>query len=207
MKRVSLALAASVLLALGSGCSQGMVILAALAIGPAPIEAKCSLKGKRVALLITPTMDIQWSHAEHMDRLAVELWRELRDNVPGVEMVPLADIQDLREDRTDFDALTREQVGKKLSSDVVVEVEVSEYTLNKSGADLVLRGNAVLVIRVADVRARGKLLWDGLVDHTYPTGRPEVLGDTDRTSFGRRFLHDLAVHVGRNFYEYSPEDV
>jgi hypothetical protein len=203
MRRMVIGLLGLASVLAGTGCGAMKVFLAmAQPFGAPMIEAKCPLAGKRVVLLCASTRDIQWSHSEHMDRLATEVWREMQAKVPGIDLVPLPDVRDLRDTQTDFDMMTREQIGKYFKSDVVVELEVNEYTLAKSGVELVLRGHAAITARAADVHRGGRLIWQGSIDYTYPKTQPRILGDTDRPTFAREFLRKLAVRVTRSFYTF-----
>lgn len=193
---------AVVLVAAAAGCGSLTTLTAILWPVEPTVAAKFPLAGKRVVLLCTPTPEILWAFPDEMPLLAESLARELRARVKRLDLVDLAQVRSLADSRPDFDSMTRAEIGRHFKADLVVELELSEFTLGKSDSDLVLRGQAVGTLRAADVHQDGKVLWQDLVDYTYPKTRPLVLGEVDRRTFLAAFRQRLAQHLARRFYDY-----
>jgi hypothetical protein len=207
MKRSLIVALAVLAVTAATGCATIVGLYAVLQpFGPPMVEARFPLAGKRVVLLVSPTQQLLWSHPDDMTRLAAELWREMDQNVEEIRLVELALVRDLQDRREDFDSMTRADVGKHFKADYVLEIEVTEYTLMKSDVDMILRGHIFGAIRVADVADRGKVAFTDLLDHTYPKGQPELLGETELATFTRRFLKRVGKQIAWRFHDHPVRD-
>ena len=138
-------------------------------------------------------------HAQRQE-LAVEVGRLLSQRVRKITIVDPREVAEWT-DENDWDDFT--EVGKALKADMVVGIDVEEFSLYQS--QTLYQGKARLAITVYDVADGGKTAYSKTIPRIiYPPNRG-VDTSMPEDDFRRRFVAHLADMVGRHFYSHDAQ--
>lgn len=183
-------------------CSSGCAVLYQLAYGEGhKIEAKYQgLKGQRVAVVCimnpstfgdgaTPTVI-----AERVERI-------LRSNVDDIEVVRQDEVADWM-DTNDWDETDYAEIGRGVSADMVVAIDIDGFSTHESKT--LLKGRAEVTTTVYDIAQSNKEVFRTR-DHsfTFPTSHAVPAIANDPRDFERTFIEMLSEHIAKNFYDYD----
>jgi len=148
-----LGLLAAVLLTAGSGCST--LLTAAYVLMPEDTPAEfAGLKGKHVAVVCKPIIELEFADAGSGRQLASVVGSLLQQNVRKARVIDQQEVARWIDEHAWVDYPT---VGKALDADMVVGIDLEEFRLHE-GTTL-YRGRATIHVRVFDVAA-GKVVFE-----------------------------------------------
>ncbi len=165
------------------------------------IEAKYpGLKGQHVAVvcMMDPS---DWGDLSVSTMLAERVEQILRSEVDDISMVrqdQVADWMDTNSwDETDFI-----EIGRGVSADMVVGIDIERYSTHESTT--MLKGRADVVVTVYDIAAGGKEVFRTREHNfAFPKEHAVLVLDKDPRDFERVFIERLAMELAKNFYDYD----
>jgi len=192
-----LGLLAAVLLAAGSGCST--LLTAAYVLMPEDTPAEfAGLKGKHVAVVCKPIIELEFADAGSGRQLASVVGSLLQQNVRKARVIDQQEVARWIDEHAWVDYPT---VGKALDADMVVGIDLEEFRLHE-GTTL-YRGRATIHVRVFDVAA-GKVVFEKRFDDfQFPSDGAVPSSDRSEPQFRGMFLQILGGRIARSFHAYD----
>ena len=199
-RAIALAVLAA-LVAVSSGCSTLLTAAYILMPEDTPAEFK-GLKGKHVAVVCKPIVELEFSDAGSARELASIVGAHLARNVRKSRVIDQQEVARWIDENAWIDHAT---VGKALDADMVVGIDLEEFRLHEGST--LYRGRATAHVRVFEVATK-KVLFDKRVDDfAFPAN--SAIPATDRTEgeFRGMFLQMLSQKIARCFHAYESRDV
>lgn len=196
-----LALAVAALItaaAMQSGCVSALATVAWMVKGNDEAAEFEGLKHKRVAVICRPLVELQYSAGSRAaGDLAVEVGQLLSQRVRKISVVDSREVAEWA-DEHEWDDYG--EVGKALKADMVVGIEIEEFSLFQS--QTLYQGKARMNLTVYNV-AEGKVAKQWSVPQVvFPPNRG-VDTSMPEEDFRRRFVAHLADILGRYFYSHD----
>jgi hypothetical protein len=183
------------------GCST--LLTAAYLLQPADVPAEfAGLKGKHVAVVCRPIVELEFSDAGSARELATLVGAQLDRNVRRVHVIGQQEVARWIDENSWVDYAT---VGKSLDADCVVGIDLERFHLHEGST--LYRGRASATVRVYDVE-KGEVAFERRFDDlTFPTDSAIPAADRSETQFRSMFLQILAQKIARCFHAYESRDV
>lgn len=193
----ALALAVSPL-ALASGCNVLATAMYVVSGQNTPAEFE-GLKGKRVAVVCRPVTSLHFRDSSVSRDLAKQVGMLLERNVSKVELVDQREVFEWADENT-WDEYT--EIGKALNADMVVGIDLEEFTLFQG--QTLYQGKANMRLLVYDMhQGRDPVLEKNLPQAIYPPNAPIPASDNQEAHFRRKFVAYLARQIAHHFYEHD----
>jgi hypothetical protein len=166
-------------------------------------SARCNdLVGKRVAIVCRPVEQLQYSDSSAAPDLASAVGERLTKNVKGCKVISSSDVAEWA-DGHNWDEYV--QVGKALKADMVVGIDLEQFSLNE-GATL-YKGRSKVHIWVYDVKNGSKRVFERNMPPTiYPPNAAVANTERPESEFRRQYIAVLAERIARHFYSYDARD-
>ena len=189
------------LLPLLSGCSTLLTV--AYLVRPADVPAEfAALKGKHVAVVCRPIVELEFSDASSARELATLVDTQLKQNVRKVNVIGQQEVARWLDENSWVDYPT---LGKALDADFVVGIDLEEFRLHEGST--LYRGRATAAVRVFDVR-KGEIAFEKRIDDIqFPTNGAIPVTDRSEAQFRAMFLDMVAKRVSRCFHAYESREV
>lgn len=192
-------LAAAVLPA-ASGCST--LLTAAYLIAPQDVPAEYKgLKGKHVAVICKPIVELEFSDAGSARELAGTVGALLEKNVRKVRVIGQDEIARWIDENTWIDYPT---VGKALDADMVVGIDLESFRMHEGST--LYRGRATINVRVYDVAEKKVVFSKRFDDFQFPSDGAMPVTDRSEAQFRAMFLQILSQRIARAFYAYDSRE-
>lgn len=164
------------------------------------VDAECmELEDHRVVVFCRPPLSSEYSHAGASRNLAKQVSQNLRENVPGVDVVDQREVDSWLDenDTDDYEAL-----GAAVNADRVVRIELDSFDL--FNGKTLYQGNADVTVYVYDMNNKGRLLWEEEMGEVlFPsTGIP--VQEKPVRAFQKQYVGILAGAISRYFYKHDP---
>ena len=190
-----------VALPLLSGCST--LITAAYLLHPADVQAEyAGLKGRQVAVVCRPIIELEFSDAGSARELATLVGGQIQQQVRKAKVVGQHEVARWIDEHAWVDYPT---LGKALDADFVVGVDLEGFRLHE-GATL-YRGRATAHVRVFDVDKKEVVFERRIDDFAFPADSAIPTTDRSEAQFRALFIRQLALKVSRMFHAYESRDV
>jgi hypothetical protein len=199
--RSALGIGVAFLLPLLSGCST--LITAAYLLQPADVPAEyAGLKGKHVAVVCKPIVELEFSDAGSARELASLVGGQLQQSVRRIKVIGQQEVARWIDENAWVDYPT---LGKSLDADYVVGIDLEGFRMHE-GATL-YRGRATAHVRVFDVAKKSVVFEKRIDDFTFPAD--SAIPTTDRTEaqFRAMFLQMISQKISRFFHAYESREV
>ncbi|MFM9058422.1 MAG: hypothetical protein ACKOSQ_04790 [Planctomycetaceae bacterium] len=199
---LSLALLAALLAApLLGGCST--LLTAAYLLQPADVPAEfAGLKGKHVAVVCRPIVELEFSDAGSARELAVLVAGQVERNVRRVRVIGQQEVARWLDENAWIDYAT---LGKSLDADYVVGIDLERFRLHEGST--LYRGRASATVRVYDI-AKGTVAFERRFDDfAFPADSAIPSADRSESQFRAMFLQMLSQKISRCFHAYESRDV
>lgn len=197
---VLLALAGLVVTAAAGGCSTlgGLAYL----VNPDDVPAESTvLKGKHVAVVCRPVVELEYSDAGSSRELARLVGESLADNVRRCRVIGNAEVARWLDENDWVDYPT---LGKAVDGNVVVGIDLEEFRLHEGST--LLKGRARFRIRAFDID-EGKVVFDKRVDDfAYPAAGAIPASDCSESQFRETFLRLLSRRIARCFHAHDSRE-
>lgn len=183
-------------------CSSGCALVYQLAFGDGhKIEARYQgLKGQRVAVVCVMNPS-NYGDGATSTMIAERVERILRGNVEDIEVVRQDEVADWM-DSNDWDETDYIEIGRGVSADMVVAIDIGHFSTHESKT--LLQGRADVTTTVYDIKAGNKEVFRTR-DHsfTFPSSHAIPVLANDPRDFERTFIEELSQHIAKNFYDYD----
>jgi hypothetical protein len=201
---------------ISSGCVSGLATMMYLIKGTNVEPEYKYLKGKRVAVVVRPVVDLQYRNPNVPQDLARQIGACLQKNVPKIKVI------DQQKVSTWCDQNNPEEInelGKALKADMVVSIELGGFSLLQG--QTIYQGRAISSIQVYDCRDEEKKAKDkdmpkrdkdasdnivfekSLPETKYPPNTGVPTSDKQEAEFRQEFIKVLADQIARHFYEHD----
>ncbi len=197
LRLVLVSLATAAVLAT-AGCTSALFTMAYLFKGTdAPAECD-KLKDKRVVVVCRPVVALQYRNARVEHDLAEQVSALLRKNVPKIKVIDHRKAAEWMDENT-WDEYT--QVGKALQADMVVGIDLEQFTLLQG--QTLYQGRATVHLKVYDCKTGQSVFEKRPPQSVYPPNRVVQTSEKPESDFRREFVRVLADQIARNFYEHD----
>jgi hypothetical protein len=189
---------ATALVAIATGCNLMATAMYVIAGQNTPAAFK-GLKGKRVAVVCRPVSSLHFRDSSVARELAKQVSILLEENVAKIELVDEREVFEWADENT-WDEYP--EIGKALSADMVVGIDLEEFSLYQG--QTLYQGKANVRLLVYDL-AQGKqpVFERNLPQAVYPPNAPIPASDNQEPHFRRKFVAYLARQVGHHFYDHD----
>jgi uncharacterized protein YbjQ (UPF0145 family) len=158
------------------------------------------LKGKKVAVVCRPVVNLQYRDTNVARDLAQQLSSLLQARVSKIQVIEQRKVTKWADENTWEEY---PEVGKALKADMVVGVDLESFSLYQG--QTVYQGKASATIRVYDCRHGNKLVFEKpLPPSCYPPNSVVPASDRPENAFRHQYLGVLADQIGRYFYPHDP---
>lgn len=192
-----IALSISVVAVAAAGCTTlgGIAYL----INPEDVPAESTaLKGKHVAVVCRPIVELEYADAGSSRELARLVGQSLQDNVRRCRVIREQEVARWLDENDWVDYPT---IGKAVDGDIVVGIDLEEFRLHEGST--LLKGRAKIRIRAFDVAA-GTVVFDKRIeDFAYPSSGAIPSSDCSESQFRANFLRLLSQRIARCFHAYD----
>jgi hypothetical protein len=199
-----------------SGCVSGLATMMYLIKGTNVDPEYKHLKGKTVAVVVRPVVDLQYRNPNVPRELAQQIGNYLQANVSKIKVIDQQKVAAWCDENNPEEVM---QLGKDLKADMVVSVELAGFSLFQG--QTIYQGKAVSSIQVFDCRDEAKKAKDKestkgaqergnniVFEKTLPqTVEPPNSGiptsDMQEYEFRQKFIRVLADQIARHFYPHD----
>ncbi|NBX30591.1 hypothetical protein EBR04_09170, partial [bacterium] len=183
------------------GCST--LLTAAYLLQPADVPAEfAGLKGKHVAVVCRPIVELEFADAGAARELAGLVEGQIDRNVRRVHVIGQQEVARWIDENSWIDYPT---LGKSLDADYVVGIDLERFRLHEGST--LFRGRASATLRVYDV-AEGKVAFERRFDDfAFPADSAVPAADLSESQFRATFLQMLSQQISRCFHAYESRDV
>jgi len=195
-----LCLAVLAMLPLAGGCSTLLTV--AYLVQPADMPAEFpGLKGKHVAVVCRPIVELEFSDAGSARELAGLIDAQLEKNVRKAKIIGQQEVARWLDEHSWVDYQT---VGKSLDADYVVGIDLERFRLHEGST--LYRGRATATVRVYDI-AKGEMAFEKRIDDfAFPANSAIPATDRSETEFRGMFLQMLSQRISRIFHAYESRE-
>jgi hypothetical protein len=161
------------------------------------------LSGKRVAVVcVANASSFGPNSFSTMVERAVAII--LHQNVKKIALVHHDEVAEWI-DRNDWDQIDYRQIGRGVSADLVLAIDLDGIRLHE-GMTL-YKGRADVAVTVYDMSQNGQVVFRKTVpDFTFPRNGARHSTEMSETRFRQLFITVLSQHIAKYFYEYRLED-
>jgi len=190
-------------------CSCQALLYPIIATAPDPTKKVAAefgrLAGHRVAIVVWADQGTLFEYPYIRFELAEYLAYHLKQKIRPIGLVSNRDIAAYQQSHYDWDSVAPARIGQQFDADLVLYVEVLEYTTRGGGTDYLLSGRGRVALAVHDVRAEmsQQRAYHGEAQVRYPESGS--LGSTEATTatVHRRTLDVLAQAIAKKFYDHE----
>jgi hypothetical protein len=199
-RRLHSCIAAVLLLPLVSGCSTLLTV--AYLVRPHDVPAEFpGLKGKKVAVVCRPIVELEFSDAGSARELAALVDGQLLQQIRRVKVVGQQEVARWIDEHSWVDYAT---VGTSLDADYVVGIDLEQFRLHEGST--LYRGRATATVQVYDV-ATGERVFEKRIDnYAFPASSAIPTTDRSEIEFRAMFLAMLARQISRSFHAYESRE-
>lgn len=188
--------AAAFALVLG-GCSTLGTI--AYLIQPNDVPAEYNgLRGKHVAVVCRPIVELEFSDAGSARELAGIVGALVAQNVRQVKVIGQREVARWIDENDWVDYAT---LGKSLDANVVIGIDLEEFRMHEGST--LYRGRASAIVRVFDVASKEMVFERRIEGFTYPGDGAVPAADRSESQFRAMFLQILGRRVARLFHSHD----
>jgi hypothetical protein len=200
-RSVSLAALVVCILASAGGCST--LLTAAYILQPADMPAEfAGLKGKHVAVVCRPIVELEFTDAGSARELAGLVGSQLESKVRRARLISQQEVARWIDENSWVDYPT---LGKSLDADVVVGIDLEEFRMHEGST--LYRGRATALVRVFDVGEKKVVFEKRIDDFAFPANSAIPATDRSEAEFRAMFLQMLSQKVARCFHAYESREV
>lgn len=192
---------ALVMLSTMTGCS--MLFTAAYLLQPADVPAEfAELKGKKVAVVCRPIIELEFSDAGSSRELATLVGNQIQKKVRKSKVIGQHEVSRWNDENAWVDYQT---VGAALGADHVVGIDLEEFRLHEGST--LFRGRASAAVRVYDVAEKKLVFQRRIDDFAFPANTAIPTSDSSEQVFRSQFLDVLSLRISRLFHAYESREV
>lgn len=181
------------------GCTNALVgalyLFKGNSVGP---EYK-ALKGKRLAIVCRPIVELQYSTGSVSEELAQTLGVFLEKNLGRIEIIDPQKVAAWT-DEHEWEEFT--EIGEALDAEMVLGIDLQHFSIYQG--QTLYQGKALASLRLFDMREKGKVVFQKTLPQVvYPPNTGVPTSEKDEGEFRRTFVSVLADQIGRYFYAHD----
>jgi hypothetical protein len=198
---VALALIVAAAMLPAAGCRSALATAMFLLKGTDVPPDFAELKGKKVAVVCRPLVNLQYRNANVARDLARQVTLLLQKEVPKIQTIDQRKVTKWTDENTWEEY---NEVGKAMKADMVVGIDLEGFSLFQG--QTLYQGKANATIHVFDCQRGGKEVFEKtLPQSVYPPNAGVPTSDRrDESEFRREFEMVLADQIARHFYAHDP---
>ncbi|MFM8825532.1 MAG: hypothetical protein ACKOFT_00455 [Actinomycetota bacterium] len=198
--RLTCLIGLSLLAPLCSGCST--LLTAAYVLYPEDVPAEFSgLKGKHVAVVCRPIVELEFSDAGSSRELAALVGNGIQQSVRRTKVISQQEVARWIDENAWIDYPT---VGKALDADLVVGIDLEQFRMHEGST--LFRGRASAHIRVFDVAKKAVVYEKRIDDFSFPADTAIPTTDRSEAQFRGMFIQVLSQKIARLFYAHESRE-
>lgn len=193
---------ATVMLSAMSGCSALFTV--AYLLQPADVPAEfAGLKGKKIAVVCRPIIELEFADAGSARELATLIGEQLKKGLGrSTKIIGQHEVSRWNDENAWVDYQT---VGAALGADHVIGVDLEAFRLYEGST--LFRGRANATVRVYDVAEKELVFERRIDDYAFPANTAIPTTDKSEREFRKLFLDMLSTRVSRLFHAYESREV
>ena len=180
-----------------SGCSTLLTAAYILMPEDTPAEFK-GLKGKHVAVICKPIVELEFSDASSARELSTMVGSQLSQNVRKSRIIDQREVARWIDENAWVDYPT---LGRSLDADIVVGIDLEQFRMHEGST--LYRGRATAHVRVYDVAEKTIVFEKRFDDFTFPGDSAVPATDQSEAQFRALFLQVLSRKIARSFHAYD----
>jgi len=190
-------------------CSCQALLYPIIATAPDPTKKVAAefgrLAGHRVAIVVWADQGTLFEYPYIRFELAEYVAYHLKQKIRPVGLVSNREIAAYQQSHYDWDSVAPARIGQQFDADLVLYVEVLEYTTRGGGAEYLLSGRGRVALAVHDVRAEPdrQRVYHGEAQVRYPESGSLGSSEAITAVVHRRTLDLLAQAVAKKFYDHE----
>ncbi len=184
------------------GCMGGLAQLLYVIKGHKIPAEYNGLEGKRVAVVCVSDASA-YGPDTLTDTISKLVGMKLQNDVKNIEIIPAKKIEDWA-DQNMWDEADFKEIGQGLSADVVVGIEIGDYSI-KEGSTL-YQGRCEVTATVYDIKNEGRVDYFIGPDQFQFPAQPRPAIQTNDRKFEAIFLAKLTEFISRRFCAYDRLD-
>jgi len=193
-------IAAVLLLPVVSGCSTLLTV--AYLVRPNDVPAEFTgLKGKKVAVVCRPIVELEFSDAGSARELAALVDGQLQRQIRRIKVVGQQEVARWIDEHSWVDYAT---VGTSLDADYVVGIDLEQFRLHEGST--LYRGRATATVQVYEVATGERVFEKRIENYAFPASSAIPTTDRSEIEFRAMFLAMLARQVSRSFHAYESRE-
>ena len=183
------------------GCSTLLTV--AYLIQPADMPAEFDgLKGKTVAVVCRPIIELEFTDAGSARELATLVSGQIEQQVRRTEVIGQHEVARWIYENAWVDYQT---VGKALDADYVVGIDLEEFRFHEGST--LYRGRATAHVKVYDLAEKKLVFQKRIDDFAFPANSAIPAADRSEKEFRGMFIQMLSLQVSRLFHAYESREV
>jgi hypothetical protein len=180
-----------------AGCSTVGTLVYLINPNDVPAEYD-GLRGKHVAVVCRPIVELQFSDAGSARELARTVGRDLERNLRRTRVISQQEVVRWVDENERLDYAT---LGRSLDADLVVGIDLEGFRLYEGST--LYRGTASALLKVYDI-AEGTVVFEKrLDDFSFPKDSAIPTSDRSEPQFRGMFIQVLAGRIARCFYPHD----
>lgn len=196
-----LALLAALAIPLLTGCSTLLTV--AYLVQPADVPAEfAGLKGKKVAVICRPIIELEFTDAGSARELAGLVGYQIQQGVRRSKVIGQHEVARWIDENSWVDYPT---VAAALGADHVVGIDLEEFRFHEGST--LYRGRASVAVRVYDVAEKKLVFQRRIDDFAFPANSAVPATDRSEGEFRALFLQMLSLRISRLFHAYESRAV
>jgi hypothetical protein len=168
---------------------------------------------KVVILTSTPQLELRpeliGADRELAGLFAQQLEQNCVKNKEQILVASTSKVQKFKDEHPSWQSLSLEEIGKKLETDYIIELEIRELSLYENGSqNTFFKGRAAISVTVADIRKPGKnpVFSDDYIGEFPKSQGPRLASDTNPQRFRREFMTRVATDLSWLFTAHPTQD-
>lgn len=196
---LSAALLAMVTVASQGGCTSMLATVAWVIQGGEVPAEYTGMKNKSIAVVCRPLVELEYTNSRSAEEIAKQVGGLLEAKIRKTRVIDPRQVAQWTDehDWNDF-----AEVGKALKADLVLGIDLSEFSLYQG--QTLYQGKARIVLKVYDVAQNGKVVYEKKLPPTvYPPNVAIPTSDRPEDQFRQQFIRVLSDEIGRHFYGHD----
>lgn len=156
------------------------------------------LKGRRVAVVCRPVVELEYSSSGAAADIAVHVSRLLKENVRKIKLVDPREVANWTDENT-WHEFT--EIGSALGAELVLGIDLEGFSLYQG--QTLYQGNAIVRLAVYDVATGETVFERALPPSVFPPNHAIATQDKTEDAFRRQFVAVVSDEIGRYFYPHD----
>jgi hypothetical protein len=160
------------------------------------------LKGKRVAIVCRPVVELQYATASVSSELSTALGVMLQKNLKKIDVIDPQQVAEWTDENQweDFS-----EIGQALDADMIIGIDLQSFSIYQG--QTLYQGKAQAVIKVYDIKDGSKVVFQKTIPRAvYPPNTGVPTSEKSEEEFRQQFVVVLSDRIGRYFYSHDIRD-